>query len=67
MWIFKEALEDIEVCRKLESYIGRERVIEMIDEAAGMNLSFSEYPRNTTYIPDLIEKMLDMIKKFSEK
>ena len=62
--IFKEALNDIEICRTLEGFIGREKVIEMIDEAAGMNLTFSEYPRNPEYIPDLIEKMEQMIKDF---
>ncbi len=61
--IFKEALEDVEICRKLESYIGREKVVEMIDEAAGMELTFSEYPRNNDYIPELIEKMEQLIKE----
>ena len=62
--IFKEALNDIEICRTLEGFIGREKVIEMIDESAGMTLTFSEYPRNPEYIPDLIEKMEQLIKDF---
>lgn len=64
--IFKEALKDIEVCRKLEGYIGRENVIKMIDSAAGMNLTFSEYPRNSGFIPSLIEEMEIMIKTATE-
>lgn len=61
--VFKEALADIEICRTLEGYIGRDAVIAMIDEAAGEPLTFSCYPRNSHYIPDLIEKMQNMIKE----
>lgn len=60
--IFKEALNDIEICRMLESFIGRDKVVEMIDKAAGMSITFSEYPRNSEFIPALIEKMEQMIK-----
>ena len=61
--IFQEALQDIEVCRLLESYIGKEAVVDMIDEAAGEPLTFSCYPRNSRYIPDLIRKMLQKIEE----
>ena len=61
--IFKEALQDIEVCRLLESYIGKEAVVAMIDEAAGEPLTFSCYPRNSRYIPDLIQNMLQQISR----
>ncbi len=64
--VFKEALNDIEVCRTLESYIGHDKVVEMIDEAAGMNVTFSEYPRNSRYIPELIEKMEQLIKEHTK-
>lgn len=60
--IFKEALEDIQICRALEKKIGRDKVIKMIDDAAGMNVTFKDYPRNSDYIPNLIEKMTRMIK-----
>ena len=59
--IFKEALQDIEVCRLLERYIGKEAVVDMIDKAAGEPLTFSCYPRNSRYIPDLIRAMLQRI------
>lgn len=61
--IFKEALGDIEVCRTLEGYIGKEAVVAMIDEAAGRALTFSDYPRNSDYIPDLIESMQKLIRQ----
>ena len=63
--IFKEALNDIETCRTLEKYIGRDKVVEMIDKAAGTEITFAEYPRNNDYIPDLMESMKKMIKSFN--
>ncbi|MBE6651351.1 MAG: DUF4091 domain-containing protein [Ruminococcaceae bacterium] len=65
--IFKEALEDIQVCRRLEKLIGRDKVIAMIDDAAGMNVTFADYPRNSDYIPNLMEKMIKIIKDRSTK
>ncbi len=64
--IFKEALNDVEICRKLESYIGRSKVIEMIDKAAGMEVTFDNYPRNAEYVPNLIEEMEKMIESYSK-
>ncbi|MBQ7010730.1 MAG: DUF4091 domain-containing protein [Clostridia bacterium] len=60
--VFKEALMDVEICRMLEGYIGREAVIRMIDDAAGMELTFAEYPRNSQFVPQLIEKMVKLIE-----
>ena len=56
--------EDIEICRMLESFIGRDKVIEMIDNEAGMDLTYSQYPRNPEFVPDLIGKMEQMIKSY---
>lgn len=64
--IFKEALEDIQICKKLEEFIGKEKVVEMIDNKAGMCLTFSEYPKNNQYVPQLIEEMEKMIKEYSK-
>ncbi|MBR5446978.1 MAG: DUF4091 domain-containing protein [Clostridia bacterium] len=65
--VFKEALNDISVCMKLEEYIGRDAVIEMIDLEAGMNVTFKEYPRRADYILDLIAKMQKMIEEFEKR
>ena len=65
--IFKEALNDIEICRTLEGYIGKEKVVEMIDKAAGMNLTFSDYPKGNDFIPNLIESMEKLIKEYASK
>ncbi|MBE6692775.1 MAG: DUF4091 domain-containing protein [Ruminococcaceae bacterium] len=64
--VFRDALNDVEICRKLESYIGREKVIELIDTEAGMDLTFANYPRNNDYIISLIEKMEEIIKSYNK-
>ena len=63
--VFRAALTDIRVCKALEAVIGRDKVIKMIDEAAGMNITFSEYPKNSEFILELIEKMKKMLKKYA--
>lgn len=65
--IFNEALQDVDVCKLLEKYIGRDAVIKMIDEEAGMDLTFFEYPRNAEFIPNLMNKMKEMIAEYSAK
>lgn len=65
--VFKEALQDIEICRALESYIGREAVIAMIDDAAGAPLTLTDYPRNGDFIIDLIAEMKTKIASFAAK
>lgn len=63
--VFRDALYDVEICRKLESYIGRDAVVKLIDYEAGMDLTFAQYPRNNDFIISLIEKMEAMIKSFN--
>ncbi len=63
--VFKEAVDDIRICRTLEKYIGKDAVVKMIDEEAGMDVTFYEYPRNSLYIPNLLDKIRLMIKDFS--
>lgn len=62
--VFKEAIEDIQLCKTLEKYIGKEKVVELIDKEAGIDLNFKEYPRNSEFLPNLADKMRQMIKEF---
>jgi len=39
----------------------------MIDDAAGMNVTFFDYPRNSDYIPSLMKKMKEMIAEYEAK
>ena len=56
-----EAVQDMNVCFALEGVIGREAVIQMIDEEAGGALRFDDYPRNNEFIENLRQKMIQRI------
>ena len=62
-FVFREALADIEICKVLEEKIGRDAVVRLIDGEADMELTFSQYPRNSVFINNLIDKMKLMIKE----
>ncbi len=59
--VFYEALQDMRVCLALEEKIGREAVVAMIDREAGMAVTFADYPRNSTFVPALMEKMKSLL------
>lgn len=59
--VFYEALQDIRLCQALEERIGREEVIAMIDTEAGMDVTFTDYPRNSVFVPRLTEKMKSLL------
>ncbi len=59
--IFKEALQDVDVCKALEKKIGREEVIKLIDDMAGINITFTEYPRNSEYVPSVMQKIKSLL------
>ena len=59
-----EAIGDMDLCRTLEEHIGREAVIKMIDEIAGMDVRFDSYPLGSDYLPTLRTAMIEKIKEF---
>lgn len=56
-FVFREALEDIEICKLLERKIGKKAVVKMIEDDAGMEITFKQYPKNSEFIPKIIDKM----------
>lgn len=53
-----EAIQDMNVCFALEERIGREKVVEMIDRAAGRNLRFDDYPSSISFLEGLRAEMI---------
>ena len=58
-----EAIGDLNLCRTLEKYIGRDAVVKMIDEVAGGDVRFDDYPRDSAYLPTLRDAMIAEIEK----
>ena len=63
---FFDAVTDMRICQTLERYIGKDAVIELIDEMAGFNVRFDDYPRDKRYIINLHNKMVELIDDFSK-
>ena len=58
-----EAICDLNLCRTLEKRIGREAVVKMIDEIAGFDVRFDEYPLDAEYLPKLRKAIIEKIKE----
>lgn len=56
-----QAIEDMRICKALEELIGRENVIKIIDNAAGRNLRFDDYPCTNAFLDGLRDRIKDEI------
>ena len=61
-YVFKQALQDIEICRMLEERIGHDAVVSLIEEVAGMSITFEEYPSDNDFVPNVINIIKDKIR-----
>lgn len=61
--VFAEAIQDVSLCRLAEKYIGKDGVIKLIEEKAGSEITFSEYPRNAEFQLELNESIKNEIRK----
>ena len=64
--VTRQAIEDMKICLTLERLIGREKVIEMIDAAAGCDIRFDDYPHSNSFLEDLRENMAKLIREISK-
>jgi hypothetical protein len=56
--VFHEALQDMRALALLERYMPKSEIVSMLEELAGMEITFSEYPHNA----DFILKVREMIR-----
>ena len=59
-----EAIGDLDLCRTLEEYIGRDEVVKMIDKFADMDVRFDSYPLDVDFLPQLRAAMIEKIKEY---
>ena len=57
-----EAIGDMDLCRTVEAYIGRDAVVRIIDRIAGSPLEFENFPKNDEYIFSVRKKLLAALK-----
>ena len=58
-----EAMQDIDICYALEEKIGKAAVVKIIDEMAGEPLRFDTYPKNSEYLLNLRQRLLEELKR----
>ena len=63
MKVFYEGLQDLRLLRLLEQKIGRDAVIQFIDDTAGMELTFTNYPKTDAFLFTLREKAHELLMK----
>lgn len=60
--VFREALQDVRALELLESRIGRERTIALMEEGAGAPITFDEYPRDAGWLLACRERINEAIR-----
>ena len=56
-----EAIQDMKLCAAVEAKIGRDNVVNLIDEEAGISIRFDDYPRDSNYLLRLREKLMQIL------
>jgi len=60
--VFHEALQDLRTLQLLESLIGKEETLEFLEKDLNKPITFSEYPKELTWILTMREKLNQLIK-----
>ncbi len=60
--VFREALQDIELCRLAEKHIGRAAVIKLIEDEAGAELTFGRYPQSSEYLLRVNARLKELLR-----
>ncbi len=58
-FVFQDGLQDMAICKLLEERIGHDKVVEIIEDMAGMEIKFDAYPKNTDFLLKLRERLID--------
>lgn len=63
MKVFYEALQDLRAFQLLESFIGKEAVVALIEEGLEQPLTFKQYPHDAAWLLGLRERVNQLIKE----
>ena len=61
--VFHEALQDMKAMKLAESFVGKEKIVELIDSAIGECVTFNTCAKSDTALLSLREKINKIIKK----
>ena len=59
--VFYEGVQDMDICYALEEKIGKAAVVQLIDQAAGQPLRFDTYPKNSEFLVNLRQRLIEAL------
>ena len=62
--VFYDGLQDVRALKLLEQYAGKEYVVQLMEEMAGMEIRFDKYPHDKNFLLTLRERINSEIKKY---
>ena len=62
--VLYEAIQDHRALKLLEQYIGREAVIDLLEEDLSEPITFQTYPKSANYLISIRNKINRMLKRF---
>lgn len=65
--VFREALQDLRALELLESLVGRERTIAIMEEGAGSPITFDEYPQDAAWVLNCRERINNAIREHAKE
>lgn len=64
--VFYEALQDLRALKLLESYIGKEEVVKMLEDGLDQPITFKEYPSDDQWLLNIRKQVNDRIKEVNQ-
>ena len=62
--VFYDGLQDMMALQLLETKIGKEAVVKLMEDSTDKPITFSEYPHNNSWLLENREKINQEIKKY---
>jgi len=60
--VFKEAIDDVRFLKYVESVIGKDRTVALIEEVSQMSITFKKYPRSEEFFKELYKRAFEILE-----
>ena len=60
--VFKEAIDDIGFLTLAESKLGKDKVVAIMEDAAKMEITFKQYPKDEEFFSEMYRRLLDAME-----
>ncbi len=64
--VLYEAIQDLRAFELLESWIGKEKVIQFVESELDKEITFNQYPQDSTWLLSLRERMNQKVKELAQ-